>query len=96
MSGSGDPGINLLTGQLSAFAWFRALGHLDLKLTGVYQIVAGYSESSGSHLLDRAVFGIAVFQDLEALWILAALAGVAAAANTVHGNRQSLVGFLAD
>ena len=62
MADLGDPGIDLVAGQLAAFAGLGALGHLDLQLLGVDQVVAGDAEAAGGDLLDGAVLGVAVGQ----------------------------------
>ncbi len=76
----GDPGVDLAPGQLPAFAGLGALGHLDLQLLRVHEVVAGYAEPAGRDLLDRAAAGITAGQRLEALRVFAALTGVAFAA----------------
>jgi hypothetical protein len=96
VAGLGDPGIDLLARQLTALARLRPLGHLDLDFRGVGQVVAGDAEAARGHLLDGAALGIAVGHGLEALGILAALAGVAATAEAVHGDGQRLVRLFAD
>src|ERR1035437_1318500 len=92
----GDPGVDLGPGQLAALTGLGALGHLDLYLTGADQILAGDSESTGSHLLDRALEGVAVGERLEASRVLAAFARVRLAAETVHGDGERLMGLLRD
>ncbi len=92
----GNPGIDFLAGQLPALAGFGALGHLDLQLAGVDQVIAGDAEAGRGHLFDRAVARIAVGVQHVARRVLAAFAGVAAPANAVHRNRQGLVGLFAD
>ena len=42
----GDPGIDLLARELAAFAGLGALGHLDLQLARVDQVVAGDAEAA--------------------------------------------------
>src|SRR5262249_55668054 len=92
-----DPGIDLVAGELAAFAGLGALGHLDLQLAGHDQVFAGDAETAGRDLLDRAVLGIAaVVGPLIALGVFAALTGIALAADAIHGDRQRLVSFLAD
>ena len=51
----GDPGIDLVTGQLAAFTGLGALGHLDLDLASADQIFAGHSETTRRDLLDGAL-----------------------------------------
>src|SRR4051812_18252391 len=43
--------VDLVPRKLPAFTRFRSLRHLDLKLVGVHEIVRGYAEARGSHLL---------------------------------------------
>ena len=83
--------VDLVAGQLPAFAGLGALRDLDLQLVGVDQIPAGHAEAPRRHLLDRAALRVAVRQRGEAARVLAALAGVALAADPVHRDRQRLV-----
>ena len=69
---------------------------LICSLAGVDQVVAGHAEAAGGHLLDGAVLRVAVRQRHVAGRVLAAFAGVALAADAVHGDGQRLVRFLAD
>src|SRR6185503_412348 len=85
--GLGDPRIHLLTGQLSALARLGALGHLDLQVAGVGQVVRRHAEASGCDLLDRTT----PLWIIEPVLVLTALAGVGPAADSVHGDRQRLV-----
>ena len=50
----GDPGVDLGARQLAALAGLGALGHLDLELAGVDQVLARHAEAARGHLLDRA------------------------------------------
>ena len=52
--GPGDPRVDLVARQLAALAGLGALGHLDLQVVGVDQVLAGHAEPAGGHLLDRA------------------------------------------
>ncbi len=96
MAHPGDNLVDLLTRQLAALAGLRALGHLDLQLVGVDQILTGDAEASRRDLLHRAAPPVAVVVADVTRLVLAALTGVALAADAVHRNRQCLVGFLAD
>src|SRR5579885_227287 len=91
-----DELIDLVAGQLSAFAGLGALRHLDLQLVGIDEVMAGDAEAGGCDLLDRAAPPVAVGIGREAGWVFAALAGVALAADPVHRDRKVLVRFLAD
>ena len=92
----GDEVIDLVAGQLAAFAGLGALRHLDLQLVGVDQVIAGDAEAARRHLLDRAAAPVAVGIALEAGGIFAALAGVALAAQPVHRDGEVFVRLLAD
>ena len=52
VSGLGDPGIYLSSGQMSALAGFCSLCHLDLDLLCTHQIAAGDAKTSAGYLLD--------------------------------------------
>ena len=93
---AGDVLVDLVAGQLAALPGLGALGHLDLDVVGVDQVLGGDAEPARGHLLDRRAHGIAVGQRLEAVALLAALAGVGAAADAVHGDGQRGVGLAAD
>ena len=89
VTGLGNPGVNLAAGQLAALAGLCALCHFDLNLTGGNQILAGHAKTGGCHLLDGAVA-----LGAKTVFGFAAFAGVALAADAVHGNGHALVGFL--
>ena len=80
-----------MAGKLPAFTGLGALRHLDLKIGGVDQIIAGDAKAARGHLLDTRVAHRAV-----TFWILSALAAVGAAADAVHGDRERFMRFLAD
>ena len=89
-AGSGDPGIDLVPGQMSALPRLRALGHLDLQLLGAVQVRARHAEAPGGDLLD----GRTVQRVLQTVRGLSALAGVGAAAEGVHRFGETLMGLL--
>ncbi len=72
--------------QLAALAGLRALGHLDLQLVGVDEVVDRDAEAPRGDLLDRRAALVVV-----ALRVLAALARVRLAADRVHRDREVLV-----
>ena len=76
-----------MTRQLPPFTRFRALSHLDLQFLGVNHIIGRHAEACRRDLFDRAVLAVAVRQRHEPLRILAALPGVALAADPVHRDR---------
>ena len=49
----GDPRVHLVAGQLAALAGLGALGHLDLQVVGVRQVLRRHPEAPRRHLLDR-------------------------------------------
>ena len=87
----GDPGVDLLAGQVSALAGLGALGHLDLNLEGAAQVAARHAKARACHLLDGGVLRVTVGQRGLAARVLAALARVGAAVQAVHGNGHALV-----
>ena len=88
---AGDVAVDLVTGQLAALAGLRALRHLDLQLVGVREVVDVDAEPARGDLLDRRAARVAVRVRDVARRILAALAGVRAAADPVHRDRERLV-----
>ena len=91
-----DEIVDLVAGKLAAFARLRALRHLDLQFVGVDEVVTGDAEARRGDLLDRAAAEVAVRIAHEARGILAALAGVALAADAVHRDGEIFVRLLAD
>ena len=51
--GGGDPRVHLVAGELSALARLGALGHLDLQVVGVGQVLRRHAEAARRDLLDR-------------------------------------------
>ena len=92
----GNPGVDLLAGQVATLAGLGALGHLDLNLEGAAQVAARHAKACACHLLDRGVLGVAVGQRGLATRVLAALAGVGTAAQAVHGDGHALVCLFAN
>ena len=92
----GDPGVDLLAGQVAALAGLGALGHLDLNLKGTAQVTARHAKARACHLLDRGVLGVTVSQRGLATRVLAALAGVGTAVQAVHGDGHALVCLFAN
>ena len=83
-----DGRVDLVAGQLAAFAGLGALRHLDLHHVGVDEIFRRDAEAARGDLLDRRAHRIAVRHRLEAVALLAAFAGVGLAADPVHGDRE--------
>src|SRR2546423_15576477 len=91
MPSFGDDGVDLVSGQLTAFAGLCALRDLDLELLRVHQILGGDAEARRCNLLDRA---IAV--GAKARTLLATFTAIAATADAVHGDGERLVCFGAE
>ena len=96
MAHPADVFVHLVAGQLAAFAGFGTLRHFDLQVGGVDQVVGRNAEAPGGDLFDGAGTVVAVVVGGIAVVILAALAGVAAGADAVHGDGHGFVGFAAD
>ena len=62
-----DDRVDLVPGELPAFAGLGALRHLDLQLVGVDEVVRGDAEARRGDLLDRRCAGVAVGVAYEAL-----------------------------
>src|SRR5204862_4097850 len=82
---------DLVARQLAALAGLGALGHLDLQLVGVAQVVDRHAEAARGDLLDRRAAAVAVGVGHEAARVLSALAGVRAPLQAVHRDRERLV-----
>jgi hypothetical protein len=83
----------LWPGQLAALAGLGALGHLDLDLVRVDEVVDVDPEAAGRDLLDRGAAGVPVGVGGVADGVLPALARVRLAAEAVHRDGQRLVGL---
>ena len=83
--------VDLVAGQLAALAGLGALGHLDLQLVGVDEVVDRHAEAARGDLLDRRAAPVAVGVGREAARVLPALARVRPAAEAVHRDRERLV-----
>ena len=83
-----DQRVDLVPRQLAALARLGALGDLDLQHFGVDQVLGGDAEAARGDLLDLRDLVAAI-----ARRILAAFAGIAAAAEPVHGNGERFVRF---
>ena len=91
ISSFSDPGIDFLSGKVSAFTGLGTLGHFDLDLFCTVQVFACNTESSWCDLLD-----LGVLLCTESLGWLTALTCIGLAAQTVHCDSHALVSFLGD
>ena len=91
-----DGRIDLAARKMSAFAGLGPLRALDLDLFAVDEVIPRDAESCCRYLLDLVIDRRTVRERREALGILAAFTGVAAAAEGIHGFRDALMGFLAE
>ena len=88
MAHLGDDRVDLVAGQLAAFAGLGALRHLDLHHVGIDEIFGGHAEAPRGDLLDRRAHRIAIGHPLVAIGFLAAFAGVRLAADPVHRDGE--------
>ncbi len=91
----GDDLVDLVAGQLSALTRLGTLCYLDLYLLSVDKVFCGDTEASGSHLLGLTAQADAVDSAGVAVAVFTALTGVAACAESVHGQGQRLVSLFA-
>ena len=87
----GDVLVDLVAGQLAAFAGLGALRHLDLQSVGVDEVLAVTPKRPDATCLivERSESPLA--QRLEAVGVFAAFAGVRLAADAVHRDRERRV-----
>src|SRR6185503_7468517 len=91
-----DPGIDLAAGQLAAFTGLGALGHFDLQFLRLHEIKTRHAKTPRGNLLDGAVARIAVRIENITRGVFATFARVALAADAIHRDGETLVGFFAD
>ena len=89
-------GYTLWPGQLTALTGLGALGHLDLEVVGVHQVLRRDAEAPGGDLVDRRPAQVAVGVGDVTVRVLTTLARVRLAADPVHGDGQRLVRLLRD
>ena len=82
-----DPRVHLGPRKLPSFTGLGTLGHLDLNVGGIDQVIAGHPEAPTRDLLDCAST-LVVTQPLRRL---SALTGVGTPAESIHRNRHRLV-----
>ena len=91
MTQLGDHLADLEARQLAALAGLGALGHLDLELAAVVEVLRRDAEAARRHLLDGRRGVVAVGARPIARRILAAFARIGLRPDAVHGDRQRLV-----
>ena len=94
MSGLGDPWIHFSGRKMSALSGFCSLSHLDLDLFCTYQIPAGNAETGAGHLLDSRASVHSSPCRIQTFFTFSTLTGVGFSMKHIHGNSQSLMGFL--
>ena len=94
MAHTSNPIVHLVSGQVTAFARLGSLGHLDLQLDGVGQVVRCHAKTSRSNLLDRAAFTVAVGLWSIADGVLTAFTRIRFTADAVHSYGQCAVCFV--
>src|SRR6478672_7957983 len=96
MSDSGNPRINLVSGQLSTFTRLSTLGDFDLQLLSIDQVITRHAETSRSNLFDRAVARISVGIANVTRRVFPSLTSVALRADSIHRDRQGFMSFATD
>ena len=94
MSGLCNPRINLFTRKMSTLTGLCALCHLDLNFLCAYQILTGYSESSGCHLLNCGTLIQSILTNRQTVNALTTFTGIGLSMKGIHGNCQCLMCFL--
>lgn len=84
---------DLMTRQFTTLTRLRTLGHLNLQLIGISQIVRCNTETTRRNLLDGRPHSVTVFHSLATLGIFTTLTRVRLATKTIHCNGQSRVRF---
>ena len=72
------------------------MGHLDLQVLGIGQVVDCHAEAPRRYLFHGAVAGVAVRVQLVSVPVFAAFASVAAGVDAVHGDGHGLMRLAAD
>ena len=85
--------VDFVARQLATFARLCPLSHLDLDLIGIGQVIGGDAKTSRGNLFDRRPSQVSRIVLCKAAIVLASLAGVTFTADSIHGDRQSLVSF---
>ena len=80
---------NLVARKLSTLTGLSTLGHLDLQLIGIGQVMGSDTETARGNLLDGGPHRITILEFLATLGILTTFSSVGLAAQTVHGNSQA-------
>ncbi|CAB4626794.1 unannotated protein [freshwater metagenome] len=88
------PWVHLVARQLAAFTRLGSLGHLDLNVISVDQVLTRDTKSTRSHLLDRRTLAVSAGQGLVTLRVFSTFTGVGLSTEAVHGDRKSFVSFL--
>ena len=90
----GNPGINLASRQLSAFTRLSTLCNFNLDFVRIDKIIAGYAKTAAGNLLNCTALAVTIRQRCKTAGILAAFAGIALAADTVHSYCQTFMRLL--
>src|SRR5579875_2365982 len=91
-----DEGRDLDRRQLPTLTGLRALRHLDLDLLRAHQVLSRDAKATGSHLLDLAANLVAIHRLVIPVRVFAALAGIIATTDAVHGRCDSFVRLRAE
>src|SRR5436190_16864488 len=91
-----NPRVHFVPRQLAALAGFGPLGHFDLQVVGIDQVLRGHSEAAGGDLMDGRPAQVTIWIAHVSIGVLAALTGVRLSADPIHRDGQGLVRFFGD
>lgn len=91
MTGLGNIRVDLIARQMAAFTGLGPLRAFDLQFIGVDEVVAGDAEAGRGDLFDSVVLF-----SMETGCVFTAFAGIAHAAEAIHGRGDAFVGFFAE
>src|SRR5713101_8139215 len=92
----GDPGIDFPARQLTTFTRLGPLGHLDLQLPRLSQVITGHPKPTRGNLLDGTIARVSVGVRNITGRIFTTFASVSFAAETVHRDGEGFMRLLAD
>lgn len=93
MAKPGDVRIHLVRRELPPFPGLGPLGHLNLELGSVAQIINSHAKTPARHLLDGAVANFAPGVGFIAGFIFPPFPGIAFGSYFVHRNGDGFMGF---
>jgi hypothetical protein len=87
--------VHLVSRQLATFTGLCALGHLDLQILRMAQVINRYAKAARGNLANRGATDITVRCWRIAVGVFTTFTAVAHGTDAVHRNGNRLVGFRA-